>query len=131
MYPVTGLAGLIQSAKRFTEKCCGSKPVFLSPMTLHASRGFAANSGNKSTAAIQKPGSIRSKQLRSGTRCRRTQIRHKIGNREIDLMPDGTDHRDCGGCDGPRHDLFVKFPEIFQTPPSPCDHDHINRADGI
>src|SRR5205814_8660081 len=58
-------------------------------------------------------------------RGRRAEVRHEVGNRDVDLMADGGDDRDWGGDDRPGHALLVECPEILDRSASATDDDDI------
>src|SRR5262249_4612064 len=66
----------------------------------------------------------------SSGRCGRSQVRGKIGDREIRLMTDGRDHRNLGFADCARDHLFIESPEVFNRTATPSDnHDVYTRVD--
>ena len=52
-------------------------------------------------------------------------VRDEIRNGDIRLMPDGRDHGDPGGVDGPGHPLVVEGPEVLQRAAAPSRDDQI------
>ena len=65
---------------------------------------------------------ISQNEFHGSRRCGSAQIGDKVDDRIVNLMTNGRDDRDTRGHDGPRHDLFVECPEVFERP-SPASHD--------
>jgi len=100
-------------------------------MSLHEHQRFPTYFCRKQSAAFDNFSPVGSQQFRSGTRRRCPEIRHEIRDRKINLMSHRADNRNQRFRHGPRHNLFVKFPEILNTPATPCHDNHIDRTNGV
>src|SRR5207245_8712112 len=70
-------------------------------------------------------------ELGGGRRRRRAQVRHEVGDREVDLVADAGDHRGLRGDDRARDDLLVEGPEVLERAAAPADDDHVDVAERV
>ena len=74
---------------------------------------------------------FRNAKLGCGRWCRCAQIRHKIRNREIRLMPDCAHHRDLAFVNRLCNHLFVERPKILKAPAATANDQHVRTPDAI
>ena len=56
------------------------------------------------------------------------EIRDKIGNGEINLMPDAADDGDVRSCYCPGHALFIEGPQVLYRSAAPADEQNVALA---
>jgi hypothetical protein len=60
-----------------------------------------------------------------GGRCGRAQVGNQVRDRNIDLVANGTDHGNRGGCNRSCHDFFVESPQVFGGATAPTHNDDV------
>ena len=55
----------------------------------------------------------------------------QVGEGHVDLVADRRDDRDARGGDGPRHDLLVEGPEVFEAAAAAGDDDDVGAGDPV
>src|SRR5207245_5872290 len=90
---------------------------------------FTAGSARAGVDVPAKIDNVRDNQLGGGARSGRSQVGHKIGDGEIDLVANrGNDrHRHVSNC--ARHDLFIELPQIFHASAAAGEDDQIDRRE--
>ena len=78
-------------------------------------------------AVLQVPG-VRSQQLGGGGGGGRAHIGHKIADRNVGFVADGTHDRGHAGVNGAGHGFFVKAPQVFQRATAPGQDQRIKAA---